>query len=122
MGKVLPGCNGSGARIRLRAPSDRRQHQAFLAGLGALPGPSSVASGGDLPSFALADLTSVMAHSPPEGRQAVPWSDEATSWPETWAVKDRQISSFLTKGWPTGVKKPFSAVSGLSQDTWAPEP
>src|SRR4051812_42453395 len=63
-----------------------------------------------------------MAHSPPEGRHAVPWSDEAADWPDNVAENARQISSFLTNGWPTGVKAPLRVVSGLSQATCEPEP
>src|ERR687894_833661 len=63
-----------------------------------------------------------MAHSPPEGRQAVPWSEVVFPLVTRVARNARQISSVLTNGWPTGAKLPFDSVSGLSQDTDAPLP
>src|SRR5687768_4195121 len=64
-----------------------------------------------------------MAHSPPDGRQAVPCKEAVVpDWPVTVARKARQISSVLTNGWPTGAKFPFIRLSGLSHVTDEPLP
>src|SRR4051812_19853822 len=67
-------------------------------------------------------FTPWIAHSPPDGRHAVPCRDAAVAWPMTLARKARQISSFFTKGWPIGTKAPFMPVSGLSHATGEPFP
>src|SRR6185436_21108476 len=64
---------------------------------------------------------SLIAHSPPEGRQAVPWRADAEG-PLRWAEKPRQISSSFTKGAPVGVKVPLRVETGLSHDTGVPGP
>ena len=60
-----------------------------------------------------AGLTSLIAHSAPERRQAVPWSAALRPARPSAATKARQISSSLTKGCPTGVNAPFKPLSGI---------
>src|SRR5215212_3961876 len=101
MGKVLRDCNGSRSHSCPYGRPDFAppEGQTFLAALASPAGLPSVTglevptSLAEAPSFeeapslaeaaSLADLTSLMAQSPPDGRQAVPWRDDATPWPVT---------------------------------------
>src|SRR5918993_24402 len=98
----VPGCRLSTGHMGLVLP------QCNAAG----PGPHALRNG----------RTSLIAHSPPDGRRAEPWSEEVAACPSRVARKARQISSLFTKGRPTGVNVPLRAESGLSQETCAPEP
>src|SRR4051812_40727449 len=89
MGEVLRDCNDSRRADRhpMQGKQDRRAIRLGRAERREVAGRQAFLKG----------LTSLIAHSPPDSRQAVPCRDEDEPWPITVARKARQISSLFTK-------------------------